>query len=156
MDKKMDGLGSLDYYNIPRVCETCGGVMIFKGVGEYQCEDCGFVDYDAYGKVRLYIEQHRGATAAEIEEKIGVPQKTIRKLLREGRIEVAPDSKVFMRCEVCGKEIRSGRFCPECEVKVHHVLEDQQREAQRKNKHGVAIGGKGEGEDGQKRFIRQE
>ena len=42
----MSVLGSLDMYNIPRVCKECGGVMVFKGVGEYHCEDCGAVDYD--------------------------------------------------------------------------------------------------------------
>ncbi len=29
----MSVLGSLDMYNIPRVCKECGGVMVFKGVG---------------------------------------------------------------------------------------------------------------------------
>ena len=62
----MSGFGSLDAYNIPRVCKECGGVMVFKGVGEYRCEDCGVVDYDDYGKVRCYIESNKGATAAQI------------------------------------------------------------------------------------------
>ncbi len=31
----MSVLGSLEKYNVPRVCKECGGVMIFKGVGEY-------------------------------------------------------------------------------------------------------------------------
>ena len=26
-------------------------------------------------------------------------------------------------CELCGKDIRSGRFCPECEMRVHRNLE---------------------------------
>ena len=52
----MNGMGALDMYHIPRVCTECGGVMIFKGVGEYHCEECGAVDYDDYGKVRGYIE----------------------------------------------------------------------------------------------------
>ena len=47
----MDRLESnlLDYYNIPRICQKCGGVMVFKGVGEYHCELCDFVDYDDAG-----------------------------------------------------------------------------------------------------------
>ena len=74
----MSVLGSLEKYNIPRVCKECGGVMIFKGVGEYHCEDCGAVDYDDYGKVRGYIEANKGATAAQIEQTIGVSQRTVR------------------------------------------------------------------------------
>lgn len=150
----MDGreLNLLDYYNIPRTCKECGGVMIFKGVGEYHCEDCGFVDYDDYGKVRLYIEKHKGATAAQIEAAIGVSQKSIRRMLKESRIEIAEGSRSYLHCEVCGKNIRSGRFCRECETNVHRNLESAQREALHKNMKILAMGN--QGEEGQRRFIR--
>jgi len=127
--------------------------MIFKGVGEYQCEDCQYVDYDDYGKVRLYIEEHKGATAAQIEEAVGVPQRTTRRLLKDGRIQVAEGSKTFLRCELCGKTIRFGQYCPECEVKVHRELEAQQREQRRKKEQGYGMD-KETGE-GQKRFRRE-
>lgn len=150
----MDGreLNLLDYYNIPRTCKECGGVMIFKGVGEYHCEDCGFVDYDDYGKVRLYIEKHKGATAAQIEAAIGVSQKSIRRMLKESRIEIAEGSKSYLHCEVCGKNIRSGRFCHECETNVHRNLEAAQREALHKNMKILGMGK--QREEGQRRFVR--
>ncbi len=130
----MDGSGLIDYYNIPHTCKKCNGVMIFKGVGEYKCEDCGYLDYDDYGKVRNYIEQHKGATALEIENAIGVSQRTIRQLLRDNRIEVASDSRIFMHCEICGKSLRSGKYCAECEQKVHRRLEEQTRAEKQKMK----------------------
>lgn len=148
----MDGLDFFDVYHVPRLCKECGGVMIYKGVGEYRCEDCDYLDFDDYGKVRLYIEKHRGATAAEIESAVGVSQRIIRKLLRDGRIEVAENSKVFLRCERCGKNIRSGQYCPECETNIHRSMEEQQREMLRKDVHGYGLGQK-DGE-GQKRFVR--
>ena len=148
----MDALGLVDQYHIPRVCKECGGVMIFKGVGEYRCEDCGAVDYDDYGKARLYIEQHPGATAAQIEENMGVSQKTIRRLLKDGRLEIREDSKSFLRCEVCGKTIRSGQFCSECEKNVHRRIEEQQRELQKKAK-GKGVGMSKAGDEGHRRFI---
>lgn len=141
-----------DKYNIPRVCEKCGGVMVFKGVGEYQCEDCGELAYDDYGKVRNYIEEHKGATAAQIEEAIGVSQKTIRLLLREGRLEVTEDSRMFLHCEICDKSIRSGRFCPECETKMHRSMEAKQREQLRRDFQGYGAGR--QGDEGHKRFRR--
>ncbi len=150
----LDRIDIMDFYNVPRVCKSCGGVMVFKGVGEYHCEDCGEVAYDDYGKVRLYIEEHRGATAAEIESAIGVPQRTIRRLLKEGRLEVAEGSKTFLRCEVCGKSIRSGQYCPECEIKVHRNLEEKQRELLHKSKNAQGYGGPQKGEEGQRRFTR--
>lgn len=141
-----------DIYNMPRECEECGGVMVFKGLGEYQCERCGFLAYDDYGKVRNYIEGHRGANAAEIEAAIGVPQKTIRRLLKEGRLEVAEGSRTFLRCEICGKDIRSGRYCPECETKVHRNLEAKQRE--QNNLQGFSLNQKSD--EGHRRFMRDE
>lgn len=155
MNRLIERLNELDVYHVPRVCKQCGGVMIYKGVGEYHCEDCGFVDYDDYGKVRMYIEAHRGATAAEIEAAIGVSQRTIRQMLRESRIEVAEGSKSFLHCDLCGKEIRSGRFCPECEVKVHHAMEEEQREKLRKDAKGFGMQQKGDAE-GHRRFVREE
>lgn len=142
----------LDNYHTPYICKECGGVMIFKGVGEYRCEDCDFVDYDDYGKVRLYIEAHKGATAAEIEAAIGVSQRSIRNMLRESRIEVAEGSRTFLHCEVCGKEIRSGRFCPECETKAHRNMEEQQREELRKSTKGFGMNRNLD--EGQKRYKR--
>lgn len=141
-----------DTYNIPRECEKCGGVMVFQGLGEYKCEKCDELAYDDYGKVRGYIEEHRGATAAQVEEATGVSQKTIRRLLKEGRLEVAEGSRMFLRCELCGKDIRSGRYCPECEIKMHRSLEAQQREFAHKNLQGFSLGQKGD--EGQKRFTR--
>ena len=147
----MDEFGALEKYHVPKICKQCGGVMIFKGVGEYHCEECGDVEYDDYGKVRLYIEEHPGANAAQVEENTGVTQKIIRRLLKDGRIEVAENSASFLRCEVCGKSIRSGEFCPECEVKVHQRMESQQRALMQKDSKGVGMGRKGD--EGQRRFI---
>ncbi len=149
----MDGLDLVNYYHIPRTCKDCGGVMVYKGVGEYQCELCGDIDYDDYGKVRLYIEQHKGATAAEIENAVGVSQRSIRRMLRESRIEIAEGSKIFLHCEICGANIRSGRFCHECEFKVHRNLEEKQREELRKSMRGYSKSN--EGDEGHRRFMRE-
>lgn len=145
----------MDYYHTPRTCEDCGGIMIFKGVGEYHCEDCGSVAYDDYGKVRLYIENHKGATASEIEAATGVAQRSIRQMLRESRIEVAENSKIFLHCEICGKNIRSGRFCPECEVNFHRGLEEEKRQELRRQVQGFGADKKAL-EDGERRFIRRD
>lgn len=150
----MDSFLMEDKYHIPRACAKCGGVMIFKGVGEYHCEDCDAVDYDDYGKVRLYIEEHPGATAAQIEAEIGVSQRTIRQMLKDGRLEVAADSATFLHCEICGKSIRSGQFCTECETAAHRKLEAQQRERIHKN---MQVFGKAQtGDEGQRRFTRRD
>ena len=143
-------LRDADIYHRPVLCEKCGGLMIFKGVGEYQCEDCKFVAYDDYGKTRLYIEKHRGATAAEVELHTGVAQKTIRQMLKENRLEIAQDSSTFLKCENCGISIRGGRLCPKCEQEYHSRIEDEQR--RKKSVQGFSKASPDE--EGAKRFKR--
>ncbi len=109
--------------------------------------------YDDYGKVRLYIETHRGANAAEVESNTGVSQKSIRRMLRESRLEIAEESKLFLNCEICRKTIRSGTLCSECartygnkaveNIKKKHTLQ------------GFSTS-KPNLQDGEKRFIRKD
>lgn len=141
-----------DAYHVPHSCEKCGGVMIFKGVGEYECEKCGAKAYDDYGKVRLFLEEHAGANAVEVEAATGVTQKSIRQMLRESRLQVADDSNGFLRCEMCHKPIRSGRFCQECEVKVHRTMEQRERLKHSGEFHGFGMGANSD--EGRRRFRR--
>lgn len=143
----------LDVYNRPVECPKCGGVMEFKGCGEYRCEKCKYVDYDDYGKVRNYVEHHTGVTMAQAADATGVKQKTIRTMLKESRLEVADGSAVFLKCEICGTAIRSGRVCPSCEVAYNRMVEDKARKKHDKMISGFGMGKSG-GEDGAKRFKR--
>lgn len=150
----MEALG-ITNYNRPYVCDNCGGLMEFKGCGEYECEDCHTKGFDDYGKVRNYIELHRGANAAEIESKTGVTQKSIRQMLKESKLEITADSVAFMRCEICGVNIRSGRFCPKCEAFYHKEKEKQMREKLK----GFGLENEEERRErqkGEKRFLRDE
>ncbi len=153
MRKNLGGIFIEDHYHVPHVCTECGGVMVFKGVGEYHCENCGAIAYDDYGKVRLYIESHRGATAAEVEAATGISQRSIRQMLKDSKLEVMDGSKVMMKCEACGQPIRSGEFCPRCETRIHRAMEAAQREELMKELKGYSVS-KG-GEDGQRRFMRK-
>ncbi|MCH5272009.1 MAG: hypothetical protein J1E83_14920 [Lachnospiraceae bacterium] len=137
--RDLSELLQLNDYHVPQICKECGGVMVFKGVGEYQCEKCKALDYDDYGKVRNYVEVHKGATAAEVEAATNVKQRTIRNMLKEGRLQVSADSKMFLRCEMCGQNIRSGKLCPDCETKYHRKLEDKLRDMHRQNMHGTGM-----------------
>lgn len=141
-----------DRYHVPYTCEECGGQMIYKGVGEYHCENCDAVVYDDYGKVRMYVEQHPGATIADAEAGTGVPHKIIRQLLREERLEVAAGSRTFLSCRGCGAPIRSGEFCPQCAAKQPKT-EDIRRTKIKKDMMGVAMNDTS-GQQGAKRFTR--
>ncbi len=139
-------------YNRPYDCPVCGGLMIFKGCGEYACEQCRHIDYDDYGKARNYIEKNPGATSADITFNTGVSQKSIRQMLKESRLEVAQDSKVLLRCDMCGADIRSGSLCPSCEIAYHRKLEEKQRAS---HNAGAGYGSEKNAEQkGERRFNR--
>lgn len=141
-------------FHVPQICEKCGGEMIYKGVGEYHCELCDAVSYDDYGKVRLYVEQHPGATIAETEVGTGVPHKVIRRLLREERLEVSANSRTFLSCRACGVPIRSGEFCPQCAAKQPKKSEDTRRMNLKKDMTVVGMNDASEQQQGAKRFTR--
>lgn len=152
MFKKMEALGA-NNYNRPYVCQACGGMMVFKGVGEYQCEDCSELAYDDYGKARNYLEAHPGATTAQISEKTGVTQKAIRQMLKESRLEIATESRTFLKCEICGADIRHGSLCDRCESAYHRDIEEQERAKRKMAGYGLD---KEKRDKGEKRFSRTE
>lgn len=90
--RTFDQLEKVDLH-IPSKCSKCGNHMKYKGVGEYECEECGNLEYDDYGKVRNYLEVHVGATASDVEAATGVKREAISRLLSENRIDVKPFSR---------------------------------------------------------------
>lgn len=141
----------LDNYHRPTLCSSCGGILIYKGIGEYQCEDCEALEYDDYGKARNYLEKHKGANVSEISDATGVTHKSIREMIKEKRFEVIDNRGGYIRCEMCGADIKSGRLCEKCEIKFHRQLEEEAR-AERKS--SVTGFGSKHGETGSKRYTR--
>lgn len=129
------------------------GTLVYKGVGEYQCENCMAIEYDDYGKVRKYIEEHRGATVRDIEQATGIRQRTVMQLLKDDRIEVAQNSKLFLHCEICGQDIRSGSICNRCEAEKQRNIQNNEKAFRKSSVKGYGMGMKGE--SGQRRFERE-
>lgn len=137
----------------PIVCEKCGGILVYSGLGEYRCEECNLSEYDDYGKVRGYLEKHRGANVTEISDETGVSHKSIRDMVKENRFEVIESRGGYLKCEVCGTDIKSGRLCRKCEEKYHREVEQAARNERKRKVSGY---GEGPHEDkGSKRFTRE-
>lgn len=152
LDERMKKLVLEDFHR-PTFCSKCKGVLVYKGLGEYQCEDCGASDYDDYGKVRNYLDRHRGANVAEISEATGVTHKSIRDMIKDNRFEVINNAGGYIRCEMCGANISSGRLCGKCEMQYHRQME---AEARARRKAAISGGSTGfHGESGSKRFTRE-
>lgn len=153
MAEEMHRLLLTNDYHRPTLCRECGGVMVYRGVGEYRCEDCGILEYDDYGKVRNYLEKNKGANVAEISDHTGVSHKAIREMIKEKRFEVLDNRGGYIRCEMCGVDIKSGRLCSKCEMAYHRKLEEKARSGRQKSMAGY--GESVRGESGSKRYTRE-
>lgn len=103
-------------------CENCGGILKDAGVGIYVCSQCGHETLSPFGKVKKYIQENGPDNAYNISQGTGVPVSRIDKFLREGRIEIPDGSDCYITCEMCGTDIRYGRYCPTCATKLKKEL----------------------------------
>lgn len=145
---------NLDEIHRPTFCNVCKGVLVYKGLGEYQCEECEATEYDDYGKVRNYLDHHRGANVAEISDATGVSHKSIRDMIKDSRFEIINNKGGYIRCEMCGENINSGRLCSKCEMLYHRKLEEEAR-SNRKTPMMKGTETGMHGESGSKRFTRE-
>ena len=73
----------------PSICKNCGTPLEYSGLGEYKCPDCGRKEYDSYGIVRIYLEQHPGANILQVEKNTGIPRQKISRMISEDRFSVS-------------------------------------------------------------------
>lgn len=81
---------------------------------EEVCPTCFPIEEEEFGKIKEYLTMHPGASSNEVMSLIGVSLKSIRRYLKEDRLEIVGDNKAFIRCEMCGRPLNSGRFCDGC------------------------------------------
>ena len=108
--------------------------------------------YDDFGRVHIYLEDHRGATMQQVAQATGVSMDSIRQFLRDDRIEIIEGSGVLLYCEICRAPIRSGRFCESCQKRMDQVQKEQNASGHHSSMQGFGMAKKGE--SGSKRFTR--
>lgn len=101
-----------------RNCMRCGMMFHYNGSGHVICPRCRKEDKRDFDRVRDYVYEHKGATIMEVAEALDIKPEIIEGFLRAGRLEIPNDSAVFIHCERCRKEIRSGRFCADCAAQL--------------------------------------
>lgn len=98
----------------PIFCKQCGGKLYYQDSGYYQCELCGAGEYDDFGKVKIYLEEHGPTPELWISKDTGVEIEIIEMFLKNGRLEIPEGSRFYINCERCGCALRFGRFCYGC------------------------------------------
>lgn len=116
--------------------------------GRY-CNKCTALFDEEYKRVKDYLWDHREATLTEVAEDCDVSTKTIKKWIREERLEFKNAEGSGMFCESCGKAVSSGKYCPECKKNIANMLQ----EAVPKNIEGHAVEEKKKSGGDKLRFI---
>jgi len=101
------------------VCSRCGRLFEVTGIRSL-CPECYIRDERDFEKIREYLYEHPGAKVFEVSENLGVPVPQIKRYLREERLEIIEDNNLFLKCESCGKPIRSGILCDTCKKSNPH------------------------------------
>ena len=107
-----------------RNCRKCGKVYNYLG-GAPICPVCKELEEDDFKKVKTYLYENPGASITQVSTELDISLEKIKRFLKEGRLEiVGDDGNMVLECEKCGKSIKSGRYCGECERDLSNNLKN--------------------------------
>ena len=104
-----------------RNCVKCGKIFNYVA-GKPICPNCRKSLEDKFKETRIYIKRNPDSSIAEVSEACDVEVKQIKEWVREERLSFSDDSAIGVDCEVCGRSIKTGRFCDECKGKMANEL----------------------------------
>jgi flagellar operon protein (TIGR03826 family) len=98
-----------------RNCRKCGKIYNYLG-GPPICSVCRQEEEEDFQRVKKYLYENPGASMTQVSTELDISIEKIKRFLKEGRLEIAgDDGNLVLECENCGKSIKSGRYCAECE-----------------------------------------
>lgn len=135
-----------------RNCRKCGKIYNYIG-GSPICPVCRQLEEEEFKRVKDYLYDNPGASITQVSTELDISIELIKRFLKEGRLEIVGEcANMVLECEICGKSINSGRYCPECERELSNGLKStasqlsQQLGAQGgSNSSGQSQGGRGIG-----------
>ena len=101
-------------------CRRCRRVFI--RVAKDVCPRCLQEIEKEFMLCHDFLRDHPGATVTEIHEGTGVSIKQIEEFVKEGRFQFARGGHLDYGCERCGRRIRKGRFCNQCNRELFQEL----------------------------------
>lgn len=113
-------------------CPRCGALFV-KSLRPI-CQDCHKEIEEMFQKVYTYIRQreNRMATMSQVVEATGVSVEDITRFIKEGRLHLRHLPNMEYPCESCGRGIREGRLCRECQKEIEQELEAYEKEKEAK------------------------
>ena len=105
-----------------RTCKNCGRIYNYIGRITPVCPICMKELEEKFEACRKYIKDNPGANIQKVADETGVSMKMIKQWVREERLTFAEGTLVGIECEGCGKNILTGRFCPQCKTQLTNRL----------------------------------
>lgn len=115
-----------------RNCGRCGKLFGYVS-GMPICPACKEKDEEAFTKVKKYLYDNPGAPLSVVAEACEVSIEKITRFLREGRLEIMSEGNLILECEGCGKGIKSGKYCSDCEKTMHEDLRSTAKKVEKEN-----------------------
>lgn len=113
-------------------CSRCGRLYVrnYSGI----CDVCRKEEDQLFDKVYQFIKkrQNRTASMLQIVEATGVPEETIMRFVKEGRLKPTQFPNLGYPCESCGTIIQTGKLCVNCAGKLESDLKLYEYEEERK------------------------
>ncbi|WP_226580622.1 TIGR03826 family flagellar region protein [Halobacillus litoralis] len=108
-------------------CPRCNALFM-KGAATV-CPACVKKEEADFQTVYAFIRKkvNRTATVDDIVRETGVPEKQIRKFVKQKRLHPAHFPNLTYGCEKCGRSIREGRICEGCNQSIQTGLQREER-----------------------------
>lgn len=100
-------------------CSMCGRFFESNGFSTL-CTECFKQDMETFDKIREYLYENPRAHMFEVATNLSISISTIKRYLREGRLEIVEENNLFLKCKICGSSIRAGHYCESCSAKANH------------------------------------
>jgi methionyl-tRNA synthetase len=101
-----------------RNCLWCGKIFNYVS-GPVICPACRKKDEEDFKKIKQYLYDYPRASISQISSNLEISVKRIKEYLRQGRLEIINnDNNIYLECQICGKPIKSGKYCEDCERKL--------------------------------------
>ncbi len=97
-------------------CPRCG--KLFQYINSPICDLCRKEEEEAFESLKSFLKDNPGCTLTEISVATGVSTRKITRYLKEGRLEITKGLHGVLTCNECGKTILTGRYCPQCLLKI--------------------------------------
>ncbi|MCL6584963.1 MAG: hypothetical protein K6T72_00335 [Anoxybacillus sp.] len=113
-------------------CPKCGRLFV-KNQFRDICEVCYKEEEKLFEKVYNFLRkrENRTATLAQVVAATEVDETLIIKWIKKGRIQLLQFPNLGYPCDKCGKLIREGRLCVECNKGLQQQLQKLEEEKQR-------------------------